>query len=379
MTARCNIIGGCSGIINCLQIAMRAGWAENRYRKARSLADLPAPSRKIESDQIFRNPTTKYVVLAIAAAAIMIAALSPLASVLVEGWSRRDVELRARLVFRSIRGQVVAGLAATPNFDIGPFFEQLTGDERLLAMGYCTDMPGKASIRDQDAAKGHTCKSLPLTKADSFVVVPHDGLRIHVSAFPVKAGSVAGHLLVLHDLTYIDERVKEARLYSILAIVGWHWVWAACDRAGAGLDASMDQFHSQCHRQPQSWRRPGRCPRVDFPISKEIRTLLAEFRSEREFTDGIHVEWSPKTLHRLLEEELPGTEVMVVSNREPYIHNRGNEGVVLQIPASGLVAALEPVMRACGGTWIAHGSGTADRETVDRNDRHPGAACGPRL
>ena len=41
----------------------------------------------------------------------------------------------------------------------------------------------------------------------------------------------------------------------------------------------------------------------------------------------------------------------------------------LQHPASGLVTALEPVMRACSGTWIAHGSGSADRETVDRHDR----------
>ncbi len=41
----------------------------------------------------------------------------------------------------------------------------------------------------------------------------------------------------------------------------------------------------------------------------------------------------------------------------------------MQRPASGLVTALEPVMRACSGTWIAHGSGSADRDTVDRNDR----------
>jgi trehalose 6-phosphate synthase len=44
-------------------------------------------------------------------------------------------------------------------------------------------------------------------------------------------------------------------------------------------------------------------------------------------------------------------------------------GVRVQHPASGLVTAIEPVMRACSGTWIAHGSGSADRETVDRHDR----------
>jgi trehalose 6-phosphate synthase len=45
------------------------------------------------------------------------------------------------------------------------------------------------------------------------------------------------------------------------------------------------------------------------------------------------------------------------------------ERIALQTPASGLVAAIEPVMRACGGVWIAHGSGTADRDVVDANDR----------
>jgi trehalose 6-phosphate synthase len=106
-----------------------------------------------------------------------------------------------------------------------------------------------------------------------------------------------------------------------------------------------------------------------FPIPPAMRSLLHDLRSDRrEGGDGLQVQWSPQTLHRLLEERLPGTEVIAVSNREPYIHNRFYGSVSLQIPASGLVAALEPVMRACGGTWIAHGSGSADRDTVDARD-----------
>ena len=62
--------------------------------------------------------------------------------------------------------------------------------------------------------------------------------------------------------------------------------------------------------------------------------------------------------------------MLVVSNREPYIHSLRRDGSVqVQVPASGMVTALEPVMRACSGTWVAHGSGTADRQVVDRNDR----------
>ena len=71
----------------------------------------------------------------------------------------------------------------------------------------------------------------------------------------------------------------------------------------------------------------------------------------------------------MLHNELRGQEVIVVSNREPYIHMRKGDAIEVRRPASGLVTALEPIMRACSGTWIAHGSGSADRDVVDRHNR----------
>jgi len=59
----------------------------------------------------------------------------------------------------------------------------------------------------------------------------------------------------------------------------------------------------------------------------------------------------------------------VVSNREPYIHERKGKSIDAVVPPSGLVTALEPVLAACDGTWIAHGSGDADSEVVDAHDR----------
>jgi trehalose 6-phosphate synthase len=90
-------------------------------------------------------------------------------------------------------------------------------------------------------------------------------------------------------------------------------------------------------------------------------------------------------LESTLHDSLRGTRLIVVANREPYIHVRRRrnargfwnwvrgrketEGIEWTRPASGLVTALDPVMRACGGTWIAHGSGSADRETADPRGR----------
>ena len=64
-----------------------------------------------------------------------------------------------------------------------------------------------------------------------------------------------------------------------------------------------------------------------------------------------------------------GAKLIVVSNREPVVHERVAEGVKILRPASGMVTAIEPIIRAVGGTWIAHGSGSADRLVVDERGR----------
>ncbi len=79
--------------------------------------------------------------------------------------------------------------------------------------------------------------------------------------------------------------------------------------------------------------------------------------------------WSSARLRELLDNEFSDAEVIVVSNREPYAHEQRDGAIELETPASGLVSALEPIVKSSSGTWIAHGSGSADRDTVDANDR----------
>ena len=61
-----------------------------------------------------------------------------------------------------------------------------------------------------------------------------------------------------------------------------------------------------------------------------------------------------------------GQQIIVLANREPYSHERDSDGrVTVRHAASGLVHAVEPLLAACGGVWVAHGSGSADRTVVD--------------
>src|SRR5262249_36208565 len=67
--------------------------------------------------------------------------------------------------------------------------------------------------------------------------------------------------------------------------------------------------------------------------------------------------------------QLDNIRLVVVANREPYIHIHDAEEVRCMRPVSGLTTALDPVMRACGGIWVAHGSGDADVESADEHGR----------
>jgi len=79
--------------------------------------------------------------------------------------------------------------------------------------------------------------------------------------------------------------------------------------------------------------------------------------------------WNKDTLYQLVHEKLGDSLFIVVSNREPYIHTMSGDEIVYNRPVSGLTEALDPVMRASRGTWIAHGSGDADKKVVDSHDR----------
>ncbi|MFP5267223.1 MAG: trehalose-6-phosphate synthase, partial [Acidobacteriota bacterium] len=107
-------------------------------------------------------------------------------------------------------------------------------------------------------------------------------------------------------------------------------------------------------------------PREFQPILSDVRELIARMADEREDLPG---QWTADRLRQILNRNLHGEKIVILANREPYSHIRSEDGgIEVQHPASGLVTALEPIMRACSGVWVAHGSGNADRETVDRSD-----------
>jgi trehalose 6-phosphate synthase len=171
-------------------------------------------------------------------------------------------------------------------------------------------------------------------------------------------------------MSFVDRRSADTRRYligffvllgvvvSLITVLVAHLSWRGwMDGVRALLrgEGIIQPFHAPADPELQ-------------PLVGEVRALLREVDSSRRNMERGAI-WTPERLRSVLRDELAGDEVLLVSNREPYIHMRQGERILIRHPASGLVTAMEPIMRACSGTWIAHGSGTADRATVDGNDR----------
>lgn len=100
---------------------------------------------------------------------------------------------------------------------------------------------------------------------------------------------------------------------------------------------------------------------------------VARKAASKEATERIQKEdlWTDAKLKDVVKSKLGENALFVVSNREPYLHimNEITGQAECVRPASGVVTALDPIMRACGGTWIAHGSANADRKFVNSKNK----------
>lgn len=294
----------------------------------------------------------------------------PLMDKLTLQWFARDLDMRGTLVANAMSDSVVRAIQETHGRRLQTIFDRAVQDERLVAIGLCSTS-GELVRHTARYPKDLSCEEASSIAAGRDPELRIEGGPVHVSFHPISGeiGPV-GNLVLMHDLSFIERRSLDTRRYLIAMIGG----------LGAAI-ALMTVIVAQL-----SWRgwvsgarallRGEGLVRPMVPPSPELAPLAADLRQRlRDLEDAYRREqrpqegWSAERLQMLLRTQLRGDQVIVVSNREPYIHEKRDGRLTVHRPASGLVTAVEPVMRACSGTWIAHGGGSGDREAVDRHDR----------
>ncbi len=308
---------------------------------------------------------------------------------------RKDLERRSEVLGESLAKNVERDLARDTPQALQRTVQQFANREHLA---------GLAVYNPQGHPIAITAKLQPLMASAPEVVSQalkeNDGkgaflkigsASIHVWAVPLHRGDEAvGVLAIVHDSGYIrgeSLRIWRETFLSALAhvvlialitllIVRWSIAgpiartanWMKALRTGRGAIRI-------------------RVPDLELfrPLAREVATFAESLNTARSaaaqearLRESGESTWTAERLAVHVRARLEDGRLFVVSNREPYMHNRKGKSVVVNQPASGLVTALEPVLLACDGTWVAHGSGDADQDAVDANDRLPVPPDDPR-
>lgn len=285
-------------------------------------------------------------------------------------WFARDLDLRGELVANTLSESVADALREPNGRKLRALFGRAVQDERLVAIGWCSPM-GEMLVRTPSFPPDVTCAQAVRLAAEADPGLRLDGGPVHLSLHAVQAESgPVGQLVLLHDLSFIERRSQDTRRYLVLLITGLGVLIALVTMAVAQLSWRGWIKGTRALLRGEGLLRPMDGGGELAPLAAEVRTRLRDLEDEYRRAAAHETGWDAARLQSLLRTQLRGDEILVVSNREPYIHEQDPGGsVVVRRPASGLVTAVEPVMRACSGTWIAHGSGSADRDVVDRHDR----------
>lgn len=209
-----------------------------------------------------------------------------------------------------------------------------------------------------------------------------EGRNFYQYIRPIKKNDISNAALVFYtDASYIDNIISniwfrnffrwfaQVLVISFVTILVIRWgifgpmnkivIWLK--EAGTGNLDKLKQL------SPANFLAP--LHKEIVHIAKTVREARAIAEEEALLRSNAEAVWTPERLKIEVSNLLQNKKMVVVSNREPYMHIHSGREIQCIVPASGMITAMEPILKACGGLWIASGMGDADKETVDKHDK----------
>ncbi len=208
-----------------------------------------------------------------------------------------------------------------------------------------------------------------------------NGKDVYQYIKPVKNGNLTSHAIILYaDAEYIDSIVNniwfgnfirwfiQALFVSLVTVVVIRWgffnpVNKIVDWVKAARFGNIEQLKQH---PPAEFLEP--LHKEIVYIAKAMHEAKATAIEEAQLRTNAEAICTSEWLSVEMKNLLQNKNIIVFSNREPYMHIHDGKQIKCIVPASGMITAMEPILKASGGLWIASGTGDADKETVDKND-----------
>lgn len=300
---------------------------------------------------------------------------------LQDSWIERDLARRSQLIFSSIEEGIQDTLASGNLTATKRLLNRIGRDELVHGILIClkSDITaGKTlprAISNDSLSSILRCETLA-SQLETSIVTAGD-INLNVWRFELAETAVGpASVYIVNDSSAWYRRGKTARIYifALFIAIGVIVIFFSTLVGKWTISRPMQDLAfilKDAMRLGNPRARLKSLAKTEFaPLVRDLNQIAQEFQrlrtSDTESEAGI---WTAERLRSYVNHNLRDLEFTVIANREPYIHDKKSDGQIQVLqPASGLVTGVEPILRACNGTWIAHGSGSGDRETVDSHN-----------
>jgi trehalose-6-phosphate synthase len=315
---------------------------------------------------------------------------------LISSWSdvqaekevlRRDLQYKAETFGESLASNAELYLANGDTNRLEQLVQRFSNRDHLLGIGiYDNNGSPLIMTRELGSLLSSTPQALSTALSQDRPETRWTRLhftRVYLLAAPLHSAdkSVIGGIAIVYETGYIRSQIFgvwgrvfariAGQVFVIVAITLLILRWSL-----VGPIARAAQWMKTLRTGKSAGQPPSKDLDFLLPLTREIAPLAASVQRAREAAETEarlrntnESLWTAQRLAEHVRNKLDGSNLFVVSNREPYIHNWQGNSITVTVPASGLVTAIEPILCACNGTWVAQGSGSADAETVDSHDR----------
>jgi alpha,alpha-trehalose-phosphate synthase [UDP-forming] len=298
---------------------------------------------------------------------------------------RRDVAKRAEVLAESLQDIFEPLLERKSRHEYQRIVERFGNREHLAGVAIYGDhsevLAASTGIKPELMSQISVVKEAIVSNGGRGDFLALGAHPVHVYALPLhRDDKVAGAIAIVSDISYIDARAdrvwRETFVRMLVEGIIIFFITLLIIRWSVEGPIAKTAQWVRSLRTGKALPRPGSADIELFrPLAKEVRGLAASLEAARAAAEqearlrqaGESL-WTAERLSVHVRSKLSGSRLFVISNREPYSHVRKGKSFEIVIPPSGLVTAMEPILQACDGTWIAHGSADGDPETVDEKD-----------
>ena len=272
----------------------------------------------------------RFILVLVAGLALLTWAASLVVQQTTRGWFDRDIQLRSKLAVAGAHDALVSHWGPDQQAELRDALSAIGRDERIMAVIACGSdlalLAQSGDCPDQISCGVLGPRVRPSTDAAatdwalwaSEIAVP--GGNVHATAIPVVDGGRAiGFVVLVHDMSFVGRREATARRFLLIA-----FAFLAIAAPIVTIIAARMSWRSWGDELRRLIK--GAPPRAEFlPFVRDVRDLVDRLASERE-TDGLGGLWTAQRLKNTLSRHLHGERVVIVANREPYIHEYDARG-----------------------------------------------------